>query len=181
MKPTINLATQQHLNRRAVYTVYLIIAALLLFWLGSHIYYLSSGRTQMARLDAHIAEMSRQLGIDRQAPPVSEEEFQALLKKIRFANQVIERDSYRWSLLLSHLEQVLPDNVRIRSVRPMFKEGKIQLAGEAKQVDDLRRLLDNLVQASFFGEVFILSQQLEQNQQGERLVGFNLEVIGGVQ
>ncbi|GAB4166450.1 MAG: hypothetical protein Tsb0017_01690 [Geothermobacteraceae bacterium] len=180
MKPTINLATRQHLNRRAIYTLYLVISFLLLFLLGSNLYYLRSGRTQLARLDAHIAELRQQLGIERQAEPVGEEVFQALLKKIRFANQVIERDSYRWSLLLGHIEQVLPDNVRVSSVHPQFKEGRVRLTGEARDVTDLQALLDNLAESSFFSEVAILSQQVDESQDGEKLVRFNVEVRGGV-
>ncbi len=179
MKPTINLATRSYLNRRAVYGVYTLAGVVLLLALGFNIRFFLSSREQLQRVGAHIAELQQQLGIDRTAPPVSDKDFARLLSRIRFANRVIERDSYRWSLLLGHLEKVLPGQVRISTIHPLFKEGKIQLSGEARSIADLQELLDRLVASKFFSEVLILSQQKDDTPTGGGLIGFRIEVSGG--
>ncbi|TYO98737.1 type IV pilus assembly protein PilN [Geothermobacter ehrlichii] len=179
MKPTINLATHEHLNRRAVYGVYALVGLLLLLALVFNLHAWFAGRAQLQRLDARIAELQQQLGIDESAPPVSDSDFARLQARIRFANRVIERDSYRWSLLLGHLERVLPRQVRISTIHPLFKEGKIRLSGEARSIADLQLLLDRLVASKFFSEVLILSQQTVDDPAGGDLVGFRIEVRGG--
>ncbi|ORJ62911.1 PilN domain-containing protein [Geothermobacter hydrogeniphilus] len=158
MRPTINLATHSHVNRRALYAGYVCICAVLLLSLGVHLADWRASTRQSRLLQQRIGELESQLGVKADSTPINDAEFSAQLKEIRFSNQIIARDSYRWSLLLSRLEEVLPPDVRVTSIRPQFKDGTILLRGEARKVKDLQELLDRLQASEAFTDVLLLDQ-----------------------
>ncbi|PNU20805.1 hypothetical protein C2E25_05315 [Geothermobacter hydrogeniphilus] len=161
MRPTINLATHGHLNRRALYAGYVCLCAVLLLGLGVQLADWRASARQSRLLQQRIGELESQLGINADSTPINDAEFSAQLKEIRFSNQIIARDSYRWSLLLSRLEEVLPAKVRITSIRPQFKDGTILLRGEARKVEDLQEFLDRLQKSAAFRDVLLLDQALK--------------------
>lgn len=181
MKPTINLATHDHLNRRAVLTAYAVVGAVLFLVLISNMRYWLNSYEQLSRVESHILELESQLGIDSTAPPVSDTEFNDQLKMIRFSNQVIARDSYRWTELLGQLEQVMINNVRISSIQPQYKDDRISLQGEARRVEDLQDFLIALEESKFFYDILLLSQaEKEDGADGSKImvISFSLNVGG---
>jgi len=158
MRPTINLATHGHINRRALYACYAFVGVLLLMAFALHLADWRASYLQSRILQQRLGELESQLGIEPDSGPVDPAEFASQLKEIRFSNQVISRDSYRWSLLLSQLEEVLPADVRITSIHPMFKEDVIQLRGEVREVGDLQEFLDSLQESDAFTDVLLLEQ-----------------------
>lgn len=181
MKPTINLATHGHLNRRAVLAVYVACCAVLVLLLIFNLSYWSSSHDQLSRVEAHVAELKGQLGIDSATQPVSDAEFNAQLKMIRFSNQVIARDSYRWTELLGQLEQVTLNNIRITSIHPLYKEERIALKGEARRVEDLQDFLNTLEESPFFYDILLLSQaeqELSTDGSKSNVIAFSLKVGG---
>ncbi|MEJ2200622.1 MAG: PilN domain-containing protein, partial [Desulfuromonadaceae bacterium] len=145
MKLTLNLASRSYLNRRALRFFYLLAIGMLLLLGAFNLYGYMQGRDRIAQLTVRLAELDR----TRQNPEVrtrkmTPQEQEQLNAEVEFANQILRMDAFRWTELLDRLEQVVPEQVSVRGIRPDFGEGSLSLNGYARSVDDLRRFLDNL-------------------------------------
>lgn len=183
MRPTINLATHAHINRRALFATYLCIGVALLVVMVMNLSDWRTSALQLQTLQNRIGELEGQLGMDADATPISKKDFARQLKAVKFSNQVIARDSYRWSFLLSQLEEILPPNVRISSISPNFKEQTILFRGEVRKIKDLQAFLDQLQGSEAFTDVLLLEQarkKVEKNAPASSaLIAFGVQVRRG--
>lgn len=92
-------------------------------------------------------------------------------EKIAFANDILRRDSFRWTKLLDDLEASAVDGVTIRALQPDFKERNLRVRGAARGVDDMRRYLDQLIASARFSEVYLLEQAREESSKGDKEKG----------
>lgn len=158
MKPSLNLASRIYLNRRALFIFYGVLLAMLSLILVTQVGYWMHAATQKSQVQLRLAELEDQLGLSDQTTKYTEKEFSTLLDKIAFANEVIAKEVFHWTGLLSRLEEVAHPRVRIVKIQPNFKEGKLVLAGEAKSVADLREFLDSLLASKYFADAYLLRQ-----------------------
>jgi type IV pilus assembly protein PilN len=186
MRSRLNLASKTYVNRRALYLLYAGVTAVVLLILITQLHYLVQMQNQGRLLKERISEIQQQLGISAEsAEKYTEEQLTQLLEQIEFSNKLIIRDSFQWTGLLGQLEAVLPDNVRIVDIRPVFKDSTLGLTAQAKTVRDMRAFIDRLNESADFSNVLLLSQS-EQPADGktrseEVVVMFNLSVRGALQ
>jgi type IV pilus assembly protein PilN len=180
MKLTLNLASRTYLDRRLLYGCYLVAAGLLVlllaFGIGLHL----RTRGQVKELRAHLAELERETvaaapAADSSVPAAA---YEKLLQEIAFANELLAQDSFRWTTLLDHLEEVVPAQVAISGIQPDYKGKSLNLTGMAREVEDLQRFLDNLLASEHFGDVYLLQQsRLKASGQNEAAGAFSFNIV----
>jgi type IV pilus assembly protein PilN len=180
MKLSLNLASRSYLNRRALYGIYSILFALLVLLLVFNLASYLRSQSQARQLQERLAEFDRELaGRQETAAAFSPAAYEETLEEITFANEVLIKDSFRWTALLDHLEEVVPDKVIIRGIQPDYKSGSLNLIGAARRVEDLKRFLDNLIQSSHFSDAYLLQQAREGEKGrkgGQGDIGFTIAV-----
>jgi type IV pilus assembly protein PilN len=181
MKLTLNLATRPYLNRRTLYTAYAAVAAVLTLLLALNLGTVLRSRSQSRQLQERLAEIERaSAAAQGEEGSFTPEAYEKLLKRIRFANEIIEQESFRWTVLLSRLEEDVPDGVGITGLRPDFSKKTLAVTGLAREVDDLRLLLDNLIASPHYDDVLLLQQgQVEARDGSAGGIAFSLSVRGG--
>lgn len=160
MKPTLNLATRTYLNRRLLYLAYsLAIGALLLVLCGFGYYFVTTWQATRS-LQTSLDKMQREsLGPGGGgAVRFSTEDYQQLRRRIAFFNDILARDTFRWTDLLDRLEGLLPAGVALRSIQPDFNAGSLRISGLTRNLDKLQEFLDNLLQSKDFSGVYLLKQ-----------------------
>jgi type IV pilus assembly protein PilN len=181
MKLTLNLASRSYINRRALYALYAVLIALLVLLLALNIGFYFRTQSQARQLKERVAEFDRELaGRQENAVEFSPAAYEEMLEEIAFANEILLKDSFRWTALLDRLEEVVPDKVIIRGIQPEYKSGSLNLTGGARRVEDLRRFLDNLIESSQFSDVYLLQQAREtgKGRNGGGDIGFSVVVRG---
>lgn len=180
MKLTLNLAGRTYLNRRALRFAYGVVALLLLLVLGVLTYSYVRDYRQFAQVEQWLVELETRGGIERAPtrPALSGSERERLLSEVDFANGILRMDGFRWTRLLDQLEGVLPETVGIQAIRPDYAQGSFSLTGQARDLDALRGLLDNLSASPEFSDVYLLQQARRENPSGGSVIGFSLEVKG---
>ncbi len=181
MKLMLNLATRPYLNRRALYTAYAVVAAVLALLLALNLGVMFRSLGQNRQLAARLGEIDRMADAEQgSGRGFTPEAYQGVLKQIRFANEIIEQESFRWTVLLSRLEEDVPEGVGITGIRPDFKKKTLAVTGLARSVDDLRLLLDNLIASSYYEDVLLLQQgRVEARDGSAGGIAFSLSVRGG--
>ncbi len=180
MKFTLNLAGHTYLNRRALRFAYGVVGVVLLLLLGVLAYSYLQDYRQISQIEQWLAELEgRERGEAAPSRPVlSGPERERLLAEVDFANGILRMDGFRWTRLLDQLEGVLPERVGIQAIRPDYAKGSFSLTGQARDLDALRQLLDNLSASPEFSDVYLMQQARREIPSGESLLGFSLEVKG---
>lgn len=160
MKLTLNLASRTYVNRRALSLLYAVLIGILVLLLALNLSLFIRSQRHSARIRAHMAELDRELGQLRAEAggDVAPEQLQELLVEISFANEILDKDSFRWTDLLNRLEELTFEGVTIRSLQPDYKQGSLKISGLAQDVGDLRRFMDRLFKSPYFKDVFLLQQ-----------------------
>lgn len=183
MKLSLNLASRSYVNRRALYALYAFLFALLIFLLVLNLGFYVRSQAQARQLNERLAEFDKDLaGRQETSNGFSPAAYEEMLEEIAFANEILVKDSFRWTALLDRLEEVVPDKVIIRGIQPDYKSASLNLSGGARKVGDLRRFLDNLIQSSHFSDVYLLQQSRDsgkgKNGRGQGEIGFTIVVRG---
>ncbi len=182
MKPTLNLASRAYVNRRLLFASYSLAAVLLLAILTVTGGYLWRSRQTAGDLHTRIADLERQEVAQRGPKTVeySPEDYKKLLVRIDFANDVLKKDTFRWTALLSRLEGVVPEGVGLRSIRPDFKAGGLNIVGLARNFASLQTFLDQLLASPDFSAVYLLRQERldPKTGMGSQTLRFTLALKG---
>ena len=175
---TINLATHPFRNN-AIYWTMLGACAVLLagFSLFNMYQYRATGagiekwsqtlQDRKQRLDDLSAEVA---GMTR---GVRQIDLKGLSDRGGFANGIILSRLFSWSTLFDRLEEVMPENVRLRAIRPAISREGIEVSVDAVTRDyaSLLKFEENLIDSDFFTFVYPLSENTREAQ-GE--INFNL-------
>lgn len=183
MKVTLNLASRRYVNRRALKFLGILFILLLLVLLTFQVSGYLQRQRQAQQYEKNLAELEREhqqlLGqtVQSLTPPQSERQKLALQQ----AKTLLQRDAFRWTVLFDRMEKRLPSGVSITSFTPDYKTQSLDLAGYARNLSDLQRLLNNLHSDSF-KQVFLQSQSqviVSDGQGGEvPALSFNLKLEG---
>lgn len=179
MKLTLNLARRryydQEMVRRWLY-FFLIVLLLLLVFFG---YQWLTTRQQITIHQASIEELRRNLGLqpDLLAPEVLTDKY----SDYRIAQQLLQRDSFRWTELFDRFEQLLPQGISLRSFQPDYQGNRLRVDGVALDLRHLQALLDQLL-AEHFTQVYLRQHsnvQVSDGRGGQRsALNFSLEIEG---
>lgn len=168
----INLSTRYFFDTRKVNLALAAAVAILTFFLFFNVMECATDAGQAKRLEGETAKLQARFATS--AKGISEEQYQALLKKISAANAILEKRGLNWLLLLDRLEAVVPGGVALSSIEPKLKEGTLTLSGSAKGFSNLRTFVENLEGQPGVSDVFLMSQT-EIRQGGEqRGIGFTV-------
>lgn len=183
MKLTLNLASRTYLNRRALVTFYWILTAALLGLLAFNLLFFYRSQVQAQQIKARLEELDHDLAKGQgEAQTFNQQAYEELLTQVDAANDIITKDSFRWSDLLGHLEQLVPEGVALRSIQPDFKDSSLELQGVAKDIPQLRTFLDLLVADERLGQATLLQQARIQVKDAAGLesdvVAFSIVVKG---
>lgn len=166
MKLTLNLANRPYINRRTLYVVYLAAAAALLVVLALNIAYALRLRSTAEDFRERFAAVEGRSEGGAAPAEISPEAFREQQESIALANDILRRDSFRWTQLLDHLEESAVEGVAIRALQPDYKERSLRVSAIARGVDEMRRYLDQLMVSKHFSEVYLLEQSREKEAAG---------------
>lgn len=168
----INLATKVYFNARRLKLYSAAAVALLTALVFFNVWDIAAKADEMKRLTNEVAAMDDKFKTASKGVP--EKEYRALLDRIDFANNIIDRKTYNWLELLDQLEMVVPDGIAISSIVPDPKSQGLKLAGVSRSFGNLRIFMEHLEESKFFTDVYLTSQgdaKLGDNPQG---ITFNL-------
>ena len=183
MKPMeikLNLASKPYLNRQSVRLWLLLFGVLLVFLTLLNGSYGYGQYRQLQVLDKRFQELNDQIsGIHGPSAEYSPKKLVAIKAEIELANEIIGADRFRWTDLLSRLENLLPADVSIHSIQPNFRERSAQLSGVARNVSAMTGFVDNLLKSEDLNQAFLQSHgevKKEQNNSRQELTGFSIVI-----
>jgi type IV pilus assembly protein PilN len=172
MRFKINLATKIYVHTKllnfSTVAAILVLSAFLI--LATR--YVTDNAAKTKRLTREIATLDSKFKASSKG--VSEKDYHALLEKIAFANNVIEKKAYNWLELLDKLEQVVPEGVAISSIDPDPKSHELKLSGEARNFSNLRLFMEHLEDSPFFTDVYLTGEG--ETKQGEAKQGISFSL-----
>jgi Tfp pilus assembly protein PilN len=164
-----NLSTRPFYNERAVHVV-LAAVAIVLFavtaWQAARIVSLSREKTGLSasigRDRGEAADLSRKAADIRRG--MNQAELQLVAAEAREANQLIEQRTFSWTELFNQLEATLPADVMLVSVRPEFKDGRIDISMEiqGRRTEDIVDFFDRLEKTGDFRNVTWQDERLTE-------------------
>lgn len=160
----INLASRRYVDRRKFNTLAGAAMLVLLLLLFFNISKVASNAGTLSRTGKEIALHS---GKDTGAVP--QKDYQEVLSRIKFANDIIGKKTFNWIILLDKLEMVVPDGVALSRIEPKPKTEELSITGAAKSFGNLRQLMENLETSGQFRDVYLLNQaavKVGETQQG---------------
>jgi Fimbrial assembly protein (PilN) len=96
--------------------------------------------------------------------------------KIAFANLLSEKRSFSWTRLLSELEETVPANVSIGSVKLDFQQSNIVVDGLARSLQDVNVFVQTLQTHRAFQKAVLAKHEVHKGREG----GAVLPVEGGM-
>jgi len=180
MEIKLNLASKPYLNKQSVRLWILFgctLMILLLIFNGFHAY---QNYRQLGVLENHFKELEAQVSSVPGVPANYSLENHAFVREsIALANDFAAADQFRWTRLLSRFEELVPDDVSLRSIRPNFKERSVQLTCVALDVASMTSFVDNLLGSDDLNQAYLQNHAEVESQPGGRgqvQIGFSLQI-----
>jgi type IV pilus assembly protein PilN len=173
-----NLASRSYLDRRTVRRWLLLVGGIAVLLLVLNMGYGYFNLQQLRQVDAHLAELDAKLKTQRGETMVTytPADLARVMAQIEAANQIIAADRFRWTSLLGRLEQLLPDEVAVRSLTPNYRDRSLQISAVAIDTTAMTELLDNLLSSSDLNQVSLLNQAPVSQQDSEAGMQFSLVI-----
>lgn len=83
-------------------------------------------------------------------------------QEITFAGQLVEKRAFSWVELLHNLEESVPPNVSLGSVRLNFQDSLVSLHGTSRSLQDINEFVHRLEQHAVFSKASLESHKVEQ-------------------
>ena len=180
MKYSINLASRSYVNKRALYLGYALCGTLLFAGLLLNGGYFLKLKDQIRTTATRLTELEEKL-LASQGDDVasySAARHKEVLAEIESANNILKRDTFRWTALLDQLEKVVPGNVNINKIEPDHNKRLVKIEGMAKRLADMKRFLDNLIKSKDYTDVLLLNQASVDVEGGNPQIRFSIELMG---
>lgn len=156
MKLTLNLASRSYVNERALSLGCLILSVLLVLLLIFQGRSVLQQKQQNRDYRTEISSLEAQLS-SKLPKQFTKEQLAAQQETFRQAQDLLQRDAFRWTALFDRLEGLLPAHVSLSHLTPNYQKGSLGIEGVARQLGDLQQLLDNLNRDNF-EQVFLTAQ-----------------------
>ncbi|KAF0218293.1 MAG: type IV pilus assembly protein [Geobacteraceae bacterium] len=177
MQLKINLATKTYINTQQLNWSIVAAVALLGLMLFLNVRDIATNAGEIKRVAKEIAVLT---GKSAGEKGVSEQEYQAILARIRFANSIIDKKTFNWLTLLDQLESSVPDGIALTSIEPVQKESALKLTGSARNFNNLRSFMENLENSKSFTEVYLVSQAETKVGATQKGITFNITCKAGI-
>jgi len=178
MEFRLNLASRDYLDRRSVRRWLLLIGGLLGVLLAVNLLYGYRYLQQKRLVDAQLAEINSKLAAQHGRAPstYTPERFAQVMGQVAAANQIIDADQFRWTTLLGRFEELLPEEVGIRSLEPNYQDRSLQVSAVASDMTAMTELLDALLASADMNQVYLLNQAQAVQANGETIVQFSVVI-----
>jgi hypothetical protein len=152
----LNLVSKPYMNRQAVRLWLLFACAFMVLLLVFNCLYGYQNYRQLNLLESRFQEMQGQVyGVPGAPAGYTPEKYAAVRSEIALENEIVAADQFRWTLLLNRFEELLPDEVSIRSIQPDFNGHSLQIECVARDVPAMTRFVDNLLTSKDFNQTFL--------------------------
>ena len=173
-----NLATRPFYNERLVNLWLLLLAAVVVAATLFNITRARSDSGSNTELASQAAEnVTRTNELRRTATglraSLDAKQLEAVSADAREANNLIDRRTFSWTALFNRFETTLPDEVRIRSVRPSVdRDHKITLTISvvARSVNDVDQFMSRLDETGAFKELYSTEERPNEDNQIESVL-----------
>lgn len=135
MKPLhLNLASRPWQNTKPFWITVGVVVALIAILLVNNVqaawrYYVETEETRSTISEIQMKATSERQEARRLQEQVAQLDRADLMQRVEFVNRQIVERAFSWSQLLDHLERVLPNDVRLKTLRPTIdEEGPILLS-----------------------------------------------------
>jgi Tfp pilus assembly protein PilN len=170
----INLATEPYRNDLPLASL-LLALALVAFGMtgwGSYTYFTTASRK--AELERELTGHSERMAAMRTeaeglAGTLAKVDQETLASQATFVAGILEQRNFSWTRLFDVLERTVPWNVRLTSVRPVFRGGVVEvtLTGTAQDLDALLDFQTALLHSPHFENV--VPGDYERDEADERI------------
>jgi hypothetical protein len=92
------------------------------------------------------------------------EEVTLIREQVIFANQLSEKRAFSWTRLLTDLEQSLPPNVSLGSIKPNFQDETVSVDGVAGRLQDLNAFIQTLQAHRGFQQAVIAKHDIHRDE-----------------
>jgi hypothetical protein len=157
MKLTLNLANRSYVHKRSLYLFYAVVLAGMILCSAMQGSFLLRLHQQQKQVEGRL-EGLRQTKPDRQPFVDHGPKALQLRQEVALANDILARNSFRWTVMLDRLEEVVQDGITIRSLQPDYREGSLRLFAAARGLPQLSTLLERLLASGFYSDVYLLEQ-----------------------
>ncbi len=162
MRPiTLNLASRPFRNNTTVGSLLAVASLVLVLATVYNVYfYLNYGSSYAQLQEGQQQERARLASLETEERTLlkgaQERNFRRVYDRGKFANDLILKRSFSWTLLFNTLEAVMPPDVMMRSIRPnITAEGiSVRVEGVAKGHGALLTLEDKLIHHPAFAKVY---------------------------
>lgn len=193
----LNLAAQPFVNTRPVVRLSVLLWLVGFVILAGNLWLYWDFLTGRNEVHARLAQVDHSIGAERQRVVALDRELAGFdlarqNDQASFLNSRIERRRFSWSRLFDELAGILPQDVRLQSLRPVPAEEGARVAGRARTVSGIgggdRVILDvdaqartdqailDFVDALFADPSFERPDLQRQATQDNKLIGFSLDV-----
>ena len=169
--PAINLARRPFRNNTVHYVVFISCFVLLVAASVYNVYDYASTGGEISRLDEELGDRTgryRGLGdeVEKMKADVARLDLTTLNTKSNFANGLILSRLFSWSALFDRIEELIPPDVKIRSIRPSIspKGIEIQIDGMARTPPALYEFETALDGSNFFTGVYPVSESTRESK-----------------
>ena len=180
MEIKLNLSSKPYLNRQRVRLWLLFSCAFTAMVLVFNCSYGYQNWRQLRLLESRFLELAEMAsGVPGATAEYTSEEYAAVKSEVALENEIIAADQFRWTLLLSRFEELLPVDVSIRSIQPDFNGHSVQLACLASDISSMTRFVDNLLTSEDLNQAYLQGHsEVTSDLGGRKLVqvGFSLTV-----
>lgn len=173
MKPLhLNLASRPWQNTRPFWITVAVASVLIAILLVNNVqaawrYYMETEETR-----EEISQVQTRATVERQSAARFREQIETLdrrdlMRRVEFVNRQIAERAFSWSRLLDDLERVLPNDVRLTTLRPTVdREEAVSLAMTciAKNQDAYVDTIRQLTADSHFANPYPLSESTENGE-----------------
>lgn len=97
---------------------------------------------------------------------VSAEETKHLKKEVELINNIISRETYSWTRLLTGLERSASANIVVTQISPDFDEKKVMVSGIAQSINDVLSMIDRMGSSGLFRNVFLIKHGENKDRKG---------------
>jgi type IV pilus assembly protein PilN len=165
MRVPINLAGEPFRKDRALIVASTVVGVIMTASLAMLIVIAMSERGQVRETREEIARLEQQLSAvsaqqDKVEAVLRRPDNAAVLDRSVFINELLRRKGISWTRLFSDLEQVMPHNVRLVSIRPQVNprnEVLLDMMVGAQSSEPVIELLRRLEQSPVFGSTEVQS------------------------
>ncbi len=169
MKPIkANIATVEYIDKRIVYSVFVIVAiiSLIIFLRNIHtgfIYHadILNYKEKITRLQQNLearkrrnAEIKSRLG---------DNELKKIEKDVPFVNGLITLDIFPWDKLLDTLENSVPEGMTLKSMVPLDDFKKINIDGYAGAMRNITQLLKMFEKSTIFHKSSLVKLSVDES------------------